>query len=212
MTRKISFPPLLDLPPGHLQARKEQLFREIRCEHEKPRHRLPTFSSPRLRMIALAGAAAGLAAAGVGLTIALNGGASTRNHQAGGNAPLGITLNPDAPSIGSSVGVTVESWEPDATLRLQVLRDVNPPGTEPSNDSAQVVFDKQVAMTNTTIERTPSGGGKPGAIWSGTFSASDWDGGCQTGALYSVEATVTDDSTGSREALDQSRWFSCSPG
>lgn len=210
MTDKISFPPLLDLPPGQLQARKAQLLSEIAHEPEKPRHWLPSFASPRVRNVSLAGAAAGLAAAGVGLTIAFSGSGPTRTHQVGGNAPLGITLTPDAPAIGSSVHITVASWESDASLRLQVLRDANAPGTQPSNDSAQVVFDEQVPMTNTTID-SAAGGGKPGAAWSGTLSTTDWSGGCQTSASYSIEATITDDSTGSREALDQSRWFSCTP-
>ncbi|HEX5173783.1 MAG TPA: hypothetical protein VFV91_06525 [Gaiellaceae bacterium] len=211
MTNKISFPPLLDLPPGQLQARKEQLFREMTREPEKPLYRLPIFTSPGFRIAALAGAAAGLAAAGIGLTIAFSGGAPIGTHRPGGNAPLGITLSPDAPSIGSSVDVTVASWTPDASLRLQVLRDANAPGTEPSVDSAQVVFVEEVPMTNATIDSAPGGGGKPGATWSGTLSTSDWSGACQANAVYSITATVLNNSTGARTALDESRWFSCTP-
>jgi hypothetical protein len=43
MTDNISAPPLRDLPPGHLEARKQHLFNEIARTPEKPRRSLPTF-------------------------------------------------------------------------------------------------------------------------------------------------------------------------
>jgi hypothetical protein len=84
MTTQISFPPLLDLSPDELEAHKQHLLSEISPEPEKTLLSPPPFTLPRLRAVALVGAAAGLAAA-VATVFAVVG--------TGGSAPpsMGIT-------------------------------------------------------------------------------------------------------------------------
>ena len=45
-----SIPPLRDLPPGRLDARQQHLLTEIAGE-SAPRHVLPSFAFPRLRLV-----------------------------------------------------------------------------------------------------------------------------------------------------------------
>jgi hypothetical protein len=62
-----SIPPLRDLPTGRLDARKQHLVAEITVE-SLPRHALPPFVLPRLRLVAFAG---GLATVALVAAIAL---------------------------------------------------------------------------------------------------------------------------------------------
>jgi hypothetical protein len=70
MTDEISFPPLRDLPSGRLEARRRHLLSEIARTEEPQR--------PRLRIAALAGAAASLAVVGAVLGIVLSGGSGAK--------------------------------------------------------------------------------------------------------------------------------------
>lgn len=62
-----SIPPLRDLPPGRLDARKQHLLAELTGE-SKPRHARPSFVLPRVRLVAFAG---GLATVALVIAIAL---------------------------------------------------------------------------------------------------------------------------------------------
>jgi hypothetical protein len=55
-----SIPPLRDLPPGRLDARKQHLLAEV-TEESAPRHALPSSVFPRLRLIAFVGGLATVA-------------------------------------------------------------------------------------------------------------------------------------------------------
>jgi hypothetical protein len=59
---EISFPPLHDLSPGEHEKRKQHLLSEIRREPERRRFSLPTIPPLRLRFVAPAAAAVGVAA------------------------------------------------------------------------------------------------------------------------------------------------------
>lgn len=64
-----SIPPLRDLPPGRLDARKQHLLAEVTGE-SKPRYARPSFVLPRVRLAAFAGGLATLAlVAGIALLV-----------------------------------------------------------------------------------------------------------------------------------------------
>lgn len=77
MTTNHSIPPLRELPTGRLAERKQHLLAEITREGE-PRLSLPSFSFPRVRLTALAGAGACVAAGVATLVIVLTGGSGAR--------------------------------------------------------------------------------------------------------------------------------------
>lgn len=71
MTDRISFPPLRDLPPSHLEARNRHLLSTIARESARPRR-------SRLRFAALSGAVASAAAVGAVLAVVLSGGSGAK--------------------------------------------------------------------------------------------------------------------------------------
>lgn len=73
MTDNIAIPPLRDLPPGHLAARKQHLLSEITRAPKRPRLSLPTiplFQRPRSWRPVVVVAVAVTALAGTGVAIA----------------------------------------------------------------------------------------------------------------------------------------------
>lgn len=126
-------------------------------------------------------------------------------HPGGASASEGLTVGPTGP-FGSTIDVMVDAPVANATLQLQVLREQDEPGADPSTEKSQVVYETRVPMTD--VNNADAKGG-PLSTWSGTLSTSDWSGGCQQGFIYSITARAFD-STGELAALlGGSSWRTC---
>ena len=71
-----SIPPLRDVPPGRLDARKQHLLAEV-TEESAPRHALSSFVPPRLRLVAFGGGLATIALIAAVALIATRAGTET---------------------------------------------------------------------------------------------------------------------------------------
>jgi hypothetical protein len=83
MTDQISFPPLLDLSPGELQAHKQHLVSEIAQQPERRRLSWPSARSSRLRLAVVAVGLIAAAAVGFGLSSLVQGSGRQRSGPAG---------------------------------------------------------------------------------------------------------------------------------
>lgn len=216
MSPDISIPPLRDLPPGRLEARKQHVLSEI--ERRRPaRVGLSQLISTRRRIAGVAiGAGVALAGAStlvVALTTATSHDRQVRLSRTAtsqlaivpsrpqGYAPITVDLTRGGDGT-ASIKVTVNAPFRDASLQLQVLR---------GEKERQVVFQEDVPMDNIA---SPTNG-PPGVFalstWSDTLSSSSWEGGCGNDQ-YAVSAKVSSSSpssmTNGMTAL--SEWFSCS--
>lgn len=111
MTTNHSIPPLRELPIGRLAERKQHLLAEITREGE-PRLSLPSFSFPRVRLAALAGAGACVAAGSAALVIVLTDSSGGRQSPflvratrgpAWSAATAGVDSDGGVPSLGSTI-------------------------------------------------------------------------------------------------------------
>jgi hypothetical protein len=132
----------------------------------------------------------------------------SRHVPHGGDIAQGLTLTPDDGTFGSSVHATVYAPVGNATLQLQVLREPNEPGTEPSTEKSQVVYQERVPMTEVT-KGDSAKGDNPSSTWSGSLSTSDWSGGCQKGYLYAINASAFDSSGEPAALLGGTGWRTC---
>lgn len=227
MTGQISFPPLLDLSPGELEAQKQHLVTEIAQQPERRWSSLPGVPPSRLRFALPVLAAVGAAVAAVVFTGALGGGRTTVHAvtQTLGGPPvvrglqvpfMGLSAQDYKFSGGklSSIALTVRSANiTDATMQLQVVHSDSSSVADARSGSTQVVFQEQAAMTNNGAPAPDAAH----ATWSGTLSTSDWKGGCQAGlyqiqtAVYQAGSSIADPfhSTSTDEELSSSEWLSC---
>ncbi len=168
----------------------------LRRAGEPPTRAAPLFTR---RRIALALAAC------VAVAAVVFSGVFSSSHTVPRGAPRPLAFTPitlrftrGAQGI-TSIHVTVNAPNRDASIRLQVLRG-NPYGPD---SGRKVVFQEQASMTN--IESPAAG--PPGTValstWSGTLSPSNWDGGCEK-ALYTVRASNS-------AQITDAPWFSCRP-
>jgi hypothetical protein len=220
MTDQISFPPLHDPAPGELERRKQHLLSEISREPERGLLWLPSIPPFRLRF-ALPAIAVVCAAVGAVITTNVIGGSHESSLPRTGTTQSGVSrgLPPFLPLTVSftrsgqtvtSIAVSVKSGTADAALQLQVVHsDASEPQQATNDPTSQVVFQKQLPMTNTGSAAPET----PLSEWSGTLSPSDWTGGCADG-LYSIRAVVVpsgssydNPSPGSSNA--ETAWFTC---
>jgi hypothetical protein len=205
MTNPLSIPPLRDLPPDQLQARKQHLVAEAHRDRRAP-FSPPVLSLSRHRLLVLGSVGCATAAAAIFVTL----GGSVRPHAVPpsaswppGFAPIRLEFVRSGGSV-ASIRVVVNAPRRNGNMRLQVMRG-NPYGPD---SGRHVVFQEQAPMTNI---KSPANG-PPGTValstWSGTLSPSNWDGGCQN-ALYAVQAAVQAKGGG---MTTLSEWFSCSSG
>jgi hypothetical protein len=92
----------------------------------------------------------------------------------------------------ASIEVSVNAPLRDAAMQLWVMRQIAEPYGYPAIGPApcrQVVFQRQLPMTD--IPSPPEGprGTVALSAWSGTLVPGDWEGGCRK-ALYTVQAEV----------------------
>jgi hypothetical protein len=235
MTDQISFPPLLDLSPGELQAHKEHLVSEIAQQPERRRLSLPVVPPLRLRFALPAVAAVFAAVAAVIFTGTLGDASKNATGTRGGTPTQTGTLGTppvvrgmQVPSFGlsgpdykfsggtlSSIALTVRTDNfADATMQLRVLHSDSSSVADARSDSAQVVFHEQAAMTSTGATAPDAAH----ATWSGTLSTSDWQGGCQAGlyqiqtAVYQAGSAIADPFTTTSSIPTErsvTEWFSC---
>lgn len=144
----------------------------------------------------------------VGLSFAFIPQSSHTPRTGGSYATEGLTLVPDDGTFGSTVHVTVDAPVGNATLKLQVLREPSEPGTNPSTEASQVVYEEQVPMTEVT-KGDNAMGDNPLSTWSGSLSTSDWSGGCQRGFIYSINATALDSTGDPAAILGGTGWRTC---
>jgi hypothetical protein len=230
MTDQVSFPPLLDLSPGELDAHKQHLISEISQQPERRRLSLPVVPPLRMRFALPAVAAVCAAVAAVIFTGTLGGSSRTGTR---GGAPTQTDHAPvvrgmQVPSFGvsepdykfsggtlSSIALTVRTDNfADATMQLRVLHSDSSSVADARSDSTQVVFHEHAAMTNTGATAPDAAH----ATWSGTLPTSDWQGGCQTGlyqiqtAVYQAGSTIADPFTTTSSIPTErsaTEWFSC---
>ena len=149
-----------------------------------------------------------LAAITGGLSLTLGGGSSPKPWvigPAGGGPASKISLNPlttDFTADGNeytSIDASLLSIDNATTLELRVVRSDASDVADADSAANTIVFDEQVSMND---DGNPEDG--PYTTWSGTFTPSEWNGGCQQ-ALYRIEYHF-----GDSDLYGSSGWFQCS--
>lgn len=213
MTDTISFPPLRDLPPGRLEARKRHVLSEI--------GRAPERIAPLRARIAVPAAAA-LGVAAVCAVVFSGALGSSGTHRASNErlnvwpaqgtpqqfSAIELDVTRSAGSI-SSLGVTVQAATLGGTAELEVVRG-HMEGSVPST-TGQVVYRGQIPMTNIASPQAGSPGTVPLSAGSTALLPSAWEGGCQKAPYWiMVKVSPAHPTEEAHGESAQSGWFRCS--